>query len=116
MKRGALKGVLADFCPSCKSFWLDKGELERMRSGKGKDSYEIKKEAHKEKKYEPVVGVKGACPRCFAKLSRYSEGSAKLDKCTRCEGMFFDRGELDTCLKEKQTSFLQRIIGMFDGG
>ena len=115
MKRGALKGILADFCPKCKSFWLDKGELEGIRRGKKKDQATLKKEARKEKKYEPVVGVANVCPRCFGNLATYMEESVRLDRCTRCEGIFFDRGELDRCLEQKNTTFMKKIIGLLKG-
>lgn len=116
MKRAALKGVLVDHCPECRSFWLDKDELDKIRTGKEKDRETLKKEARKEKKYEPALTIRGACPRCFAKLQRYSEGSVRLDKCTRCEGIFFDKGELDACLKQERTSFLSKIINAIDVG
>lgn len=117
MTRNALKNtILVDYCPKCRSFWLDKGELEKLRKGKPEDTETLKKEARKEKKYEPVLTIKGACPRCFGKLARYNEGSVRLDKCTRCEGIFFDKGELDACLKADRTSFLNRVLNALDFG
>jgi len=116
MKRGNLKGILADCCPKCGSFWLDKNELELLRKGESEDKKILKNKAKKEKKNEPVLTVKGACPRCFGKIVRYNEGHVILDKCTRCEGIFFDKGELDACLKIKKTSFLGKIINLLEHG
>ena len=88
MKRYALKGVLADFCNECRSFWLDKDELNALRDGKEKTKEELQKQLQKEKINAPVLTVKDACPRCFGELNSILEGSVRLDKCTRCEGMF----------------------------
>lgn len=115
MKRGNLKGILADFCPNCRSFWLDKNELNNLRQGEEKNEDDLKKELKREKKYEPLLTVKNACPRCFGELISHVEGSVRLDKCTRCEGMFFDKGELDQCLKEEKVSFVRKIINAIGG-
>ena len=113
MRRVALKGILADFCPECRSFWLDKGELDKIRKEIKKSDKELKAEAAKEKKNDPMSLVSGACPRCFGEITTFFDGSVKLERCDRCEGMFFDKDELDECLKQKEDTFLSKITKIF---
>jgi Zn-finger nucleic acid-binding protein len=110
-----MKEILIDFCPKCKSLWLDKNELDRIRHRSGKSASEISAEARREKKYEAVLEIKGFCPRCSCELEIYYEGTVKLERCSSCEGMFFDRGELEECLKQEEISFIQKIIKLLKG-
>lgn len=113
MSKANYNGVLVDYCPKCKSFWLDKGEFNKIKHNKKNDKDKIKKEAIKEKKNDPLVYVGNSCPKCFGELHIYYEGKIPLDRCERCEGIFFDRGELEECLKKTSNSFLNKIFKFF---
>lgn len=36
-----------------------------------------------------------SCPRCQAPLRSYERSGVTVDRCTRCGGVFLDRGELE---------------------
>lgn len=48
------------------------------------------------------------CPKCGGQMAEVSMGDVRVDKCSSCEGVFFDRGELDLMLAEHET------IGLFN--
>lgn len=50
------------------------------------------------------------CPKCGMKLIEIEYKKIKIDKCSHCEGIWLDVGELDEILKDKEgrfTSFLK---------
>lgn len=55
------------------------------------------------------------CPKCGHELKEKSLRGIKIDVCTLCEGIFFDRGELETLLLSHQAErrgFFRRLIGL----
>ena len=42
------------------------------------------------------------CPKCGSKLEEVDLAHIKVDKCTGCQGIFFDHGELDTLLESQE--------------
>ena len=86
--------VHIDRCPNCAGVWLDTFELEVLRTLQA-----------------VVVGAygganvkrdhaSGACPACEGRpaLIRVDVGAFGVDFCQRCDGMFFDPGELGPIL------------------
>jgi hypothetical protein len=51
------------------------------------------------------------CPKCGTKLTEVTVGDVCIDKCFSCEGLWLDRGELDT-LRRDESSFLTRFLGI----
>jgi hypothetical protein len=52
------------------------------------------------------------CPKCGMELIEVEYKSLKIDKCSECEGVWLDSGELDSVSKlEKQG--LDRLFGVF---
>ena len=53
------------------------------------------------------------CPKCAAPLVTITYRNVELDKCSSCEGLWFDSGELDKVLAEEGgfLSGLKRIFG-----
>ena len=41
------------------------------------------------------------CPRCSDELVRYERSGVSVDRCRRCHGLFFDRGELERLVAEE---------------
>lgn len=82
-----------DWCPSCKSCWLDKGELAELAET-DKDvpgSYLFSRKSKRD------------CPECGEKMKEYvyQRGSNLLvDRCPE-HGVFLDNGELERTLKMK---------------
>jgi len=57
--------------------------------------------------------AKNRCPKCAAPLVTIRYRNVELDKCTECQGLWFDFGELDQVLTEESGFLggLKRIFG-----
>ena len=54
------------------------------------------------------------CPKCGSKLETINLFQINVDQCTRCKGVYMDRGELETLLKSKKSeTFLRRLEKVF---
>jgi hypothetical protein len=54
------------------------------------------------------------CPKCGADMAVQKVSDIEVEKCTSCEGVFFDRGELDELLlsRDKQRrGFFRKLLG-----
>ncbi len=54
------------------------------------------------------------CPKCGHDLEEMEISEVKIDRCTSCEGIFLDRGELETIMlqrSEDRRGFFRRLIG-----
>jgi len=91
-------GVELDWCPWCRGFWFDSGELELLAERyehvasfqlAGLPTVEVAEEARK-------------CPRCDARMDKVSLGDAArivLDRCPGGHGLWLDHGELSAALE-----------------
>lgn len=55
------------------------------------------------------------CPKCGHDLREEAFQGVTVDACTFCEGVFFDAGELDKVLLEKdaeRSGFLRKLLGV----
>jgi len=86
------KGVMVDRCSSCHGIWLDKAELDVVLAKKLGSSFDVGRmsQASVDTRDKPAH-----CPKCDKDMM-VIEGAAGVvfDWCERCEGMFFDTGEL----------------------
>ncbi len=57
------------------------------------------------------------CPKCLGKLEEKTTENIKVDVCWVCEGMWFDKGELDKVLASDSKNFKLIDLGSkeFDG-
>ena len=58
--------------------------------------------------------AKGRCPKCAAPLVTITFRGVELDKCSGCEGLWFDTGELARVMGQEESGFLgglKRIFG-----
>lgn len=56
------------------------------------------------------------CPKCGHQLSCIEVEGIILDKCEKCEGLWFDKGELEQLRKreeEHKKNFLSKFMEMF---
>lgn len=56
----------------------------------------------------------GRCPRCGAAMTSHTVEEVAVDKCPSCEGIFFDRGELETVLLRHDAhrrGFFRKLLG-----
>jgi uncharacterized protein len=55
------------------------------------------------------------CPKCGHDMREEDLEDVKVDRCTFCEGIYFDAGELDRVLLKKsdeRRGFFRRLIGV----
>jgi hypothetical protein len=52
------------------------------------------------------------CPKCGLLLEEMVFGNVRIDKCFGCEGIWLDKGELET-LQTKQPGFIRRMLNAF---
>jgi hypothetical protein len=52
------------------------------------------------------------CPKCGAELEEIAFGDVRVDKCFNCEGLWLDRGEIET-IQAKYARFIGRLLAVF---
>ena len=52
------------------------------------------------------------CPKCGMQLEEIAFGDVRVDKCFSCEGIWLDRGELET-IQSKEPGFMGRLLNVF---
>jgi len=55
------------------------------------------------------------CPKCGHDMKEEDLQGVKIDRCTHCEGVFFDAGELDEVVAKKaddRRGFFRRLAGI----
>jgi uncharacterized protein len=91
--------ILIDRCSSCQAIWLDKGELEILK--KNLIQFVPKDHPDMGKRTEELLGEieeagkqRFSCPKCQGKLWHLKRSGMIVEMCSKCEGMWFDAGEL----------------------
>src|SRR5688572_17374434 len=54
------------------------------------------------------------CPKCGSDMNVETIGSVEVEKCSSCEGVFFDRGELEQLLLAREgerRGFFRKLLG-----
>lgn len=91
---GGAGHVEIDQCGGCRGVWLDGGEIALLHALRAlvPDMYGG---AAWKKDLKPAL-----CPACpeHPGLQRVSIGAFGIDRCTRCQGLWFDGGELGSVL------------------
>lgn len=52
------------------------------------------------------------CPKCGMQLEEIAFGDVRVDKCFNCEGLWLDKGELET-VQAKEPGFVGKLLGIF---
>ncbi len=112
-----LADVEIDFCTDCSSIWLDSGELELLLGEPEKvkqllDSFKIDSESTENPR---------KCPICDKKMQKIIVGSSRptliIDKCSRGDGLWFDKGELQDIVNraelDKDSKIRKLLADMF---
>lgn len=93
-----LAQVEIDHCVECGGIWLDGGELEALIGDRDKARQIIALLV----RTRPSGERPRRCPLCDKKMEKVVVGSSQppvvIDRCTRGEGLWFDRGELKQIL------------------
>lgn len=102
-----LDKVEIDYCPGCKGIWLDGGELDLLIGSSSNDIestwFKPAKEIN-EKKYR--------CPICKKKMDKveFADSKVIIDKCKNNHGFWFDKGELNSLLSDKNFNHNHKIL------
>lgn len=83
-------------------------EAERMR--KLAAERETRMQAEEREKARELHFMK--CPKCGMDLAEIEFAGVKVDKCFHCEGMWFDRGEVEL-LENKDQGFVSKMFKVF---
>lgn len=108
-----LADVEIDFCTDCGGIWLDAGELELLL-GNPEQAEEL---LHSFKIESHCTEKPRKCPICLKKMQKITVGPSTppllLDKCSRGDGLWFDKGELQDILgraRLDKDSKIQRLL------
>ncbi|MHC4738133.1 MAG: TFIIB-type zinc ribbon-containing protein [Planctomycetota bacterium] len=97
-----LADVEIDYCTDCRGIWLDSGELELLLG----DPKQSKKVLKSFKIDEKTTEKPRKCPICLKKMQKIVVGAStdalQLDKCSRGDGLWFDKGELQEIFERAQ--------------
>lgn len=93
---------------------------EREEEYFARQEYERKKKTEEEKhgklKEEEKKKIKELhymrCPKCGMHLIEIDYKNIKIDKCSECEGIWLDAGELEAVAKMEKTG-LDKLFGVF---
>lgn len=97
-----LDEVEIDYCTVCNGIWLDAGELEILLGEPEKakmllQSFKVDTGSAEEPR---------KCPICDKKMQKVIVGSSRpvllIDKCSRGDGLWFDKGELNDIFERAQ--------------
>ena len=90
-----------DTCVECRGLWFDAQELGQLFDLAGVPEQYRDLESHVDRM--PLAGPRRQCPRCRRPLEPVRAPSASgeliLDQCPRGDGLWFDRGELESLLQ-----------------
>ncbi len=114
-----LEEVEVDYCAECSGIWLDAGELEILLG----DSQETKQLLDSFKIDSSSTEKKRKCPICLKKMQKIVAGPSAppllIDKCTKGDGLWFDRGELQNVLDratlDKDNKIRKLLADIFPG-
>ena len=112
-----LNEVEIDYCTVCCGIWLDAGELELLlgepeKAKKLLDSFKVDTSS---------VEKTRKCPICDKKMQKIVVGSSApvllIDKCTKGDGLWFDKGELKDIFNraqlDKENKIQELLADMF---
>jgi Zn-finger nucleic acid-binding protein len=113
-----LNEVEIDYCTVCNGIWLDAGELEILLGEPEKakaliESFRVDTDVTEKPK---------KCPICDKKMQKVIVGHSKppllIDKCSRGDGLWFDKGELNDIFEkaklDKDNKIQELLKDMFE--
>ena len=106
--------VVFDQCPSCKGFWFDTGEAEKL-----KDSWEPdfidSGDPEKGKEFNKIRDVK--CPRCGKQMEKVTDPKQRHIQLETCleHGVFMDAGEFKDYKNETLADIFRGVVAIIKG-
>ena len=83
-------------------------EYERRKKAEEEKHKKLKEEEKKKLKELHYM----RCPKCGMELIEIDYKDVKVDKCSECEGIWLDAGELEAVAKMEKTGF-DKLFGVF---
>ena len=122
LDRATFQGLEVDLCPKCGGLWLDRGEITRAAKLPEAELDRLRVLLRGAKGPPPVPTENVAhCPACPGNLAEMLLGNVHVDYCSKCHGIFLDRGELTAAIeavraKSRQTSAHEVVIAISTAG
>lgn len=89
-----------------------KGEEDRYFAEREKAALErLRKGLTAEQQADVREVVLGRCPRDSERLETVQHTGVQIDRCPKCEGVWLDKGELETIAQRESDSWLGRLLG-----
>jgi Zn-finger nucleic acid-binding protein len=107
--------VEVDLCPSCGGLWLDHGEIERIGRGKPDEMAKLRSALVGSSAPDAASDTQNSCPACPGQLKEVVLGPVHVDYCTKCHGVFLDKGELDEAVTAVNGTTLRQVITLAAG-
>jgi Zn-finger nucleic acid-binding protein len=99
LDKARIEDIEVDVCPACQGLWLDHGEVERISRKMHSEVDRLRRMLSVQVRPPAVPSeVQKACPSCTSAVNEVMMGAIHIDYCTRCKGVFLDRGELDAAI------------------
>lgn len=111
LDKQTVAAIEVDVCPACGGVWLDKGELERLNRVP-RDAVDGLRQALGGGEQAGVSATQTACPVCPGKLSEVKLGRLQIDVCTRCRGVFLDKGEFEAALAAVRGTTVDSLLAL----
>jgi len=97
--------------------WIRENEKKVIEELKRKRDERVKAQMAEEdsKKREELKNLHYmSCPKCGHQMEEMPMEGLKVDRCTFCEGIYFDRGELEDLMQKKteeKKNFFRKLLG-----
>jgi Zn-finger nucleic acid-binding protein len=115
LDKARVSDVEVDLCPSCGGLWLDHGEIERIGRGKPEEMDKLRVALTGRNQPDSASETQSSCPACPGQLKEVVLGPVHVDYCTKCHGVFLDRGELDQAVAAVKGSTLRQVLTLAVG-
>ena len=91
--------VEVDVCRDCGGMWLDRGEIAALAAMPDSELAELRAGHHNAPARAVGSSSKLRCPACPGRLVEKMIGMIRVEFCTKCQGFYLDRGELEHAVK-----------------
>jgi len=120
LDKALFQGLEVDLCPKCGGLWLDRGEISRAAKLPEAELARLRGLLADKAGPPPIPTESIApCPVCPGSLSEVMLGSVHVDYCSRCQGIFLDKGELqaavDAVRERERDTRPQEIVAAISG-
>ena len=108
-----IETVAVDECRRCEGIWFDKDELRKVKDKTDPDLNWMDFEIWKKTDAFKVSGGQTQCPRCVVPMHvlDYDDTGVEIEFCSRCSGVWLDKGKLGKIIDALQQELLGKSLG-----